>query len=92
MAKKIFTKINMFDLNQQVFLADGEDIKLISTPTMAEMKGLIFSLLDSNTIQELEFDGNEKYIQAVGMDILEDLTKKYSNRNVRILINGKIFN
>ena len=34
----------------------------------------------------------EKYIEAIGLSMLTDLVQKYSNRNVRIRINGKVFN
>ena len=48
--------------------------------------------MDSTEIDEVELDGDEKYIEAIGLNMLTDLAQKYSNRNVRIRINGKIFN
>lgn len=93
MAKKIFTQISMFSINQPVFLADTQgDIKLIAKPSIDELKDVIFSTMDSTDINEIEFDGDEKYIEAIGLNILTDLTQKYSERKVRIRINDKIFN
>ena len=94
MAKKIFTKINMFDIDQQIFMADeNKDIKLIASPSIENVKDILFSLMETdNSVEEVEFNGNEKYIKAIGNGILNELVKKYSDRNVRILINGKILN
>lgn len=99
MAKKLFVKINMFDANQSIFLADeNDDIKLIATPSINEINNIVFGLIspsseDDSDIKEIEFNGNEKYIKNCGQDILNELVRKYSNRrDLRVLINGKILN
>ena len=91
MAKKIFTKISMFDLNQQIFLADGDNITMVANPPMENVKETLFALMEPD-IEEVEFNGSEKYIKAIGNEIINELVRKYSDRNVRVLINGKILN
>ena len=93
MAKKIFVKISMFDLNQPIFLADTEaDIKMVAQPEIWQIENTLFALMENNPIDEIEFNGNEKYIQSIGEEWVKNLKSKYSNRNVRISINGKVFN
>ncbi len=91
MAKKIFTKISMFDLNQQIFISDGNEIKMVANPPMEKVRETLFALMEPD-VEEVEFNGNEKYIKAIGNNLLNDLIIKYSDRNVRVLLNGKILN
>ena len=83
----------MFSMSHPVFLADTQgDIKLIAQPSLEELQHVLFSTMYSTEIDEIELDGDEKYIEAIGLNMLTDLAQKYSNRNVRIRINGKVFN
>ena len=83
----------MFDLNQPIFLADTEaDIKMVAQPEIGQIENTLFVLMEDNPIDEIEFNGNEKYIQSIGEEWVKNLKSKYSNRNVRISINGKVFN
>ena len=92
MAKKLFTQVSMFNLNQPIFLADTDgDIKNIANPTIDELPATLYDLIDKYGVNEIELNGSEKYITAVGKEMLNDLTTKYS-RNVRIKINGEVFN
>lgn len=94
MAKKIFTKISLFDYNQPIFIADKDDIKLVDSVPINNVKKVLFSLLsDNDDVEEIEFNGNEKYIKTIGEEMINEIITKYSNnKNVRITINGKIFN
>lgn len=93
MAKKLYTKINMFDLAQTVFLVKDEKVtKMTSVPT-DELGTTFASLVETQDVDEIELDGNTLYTQKIGQEILENITRLYSNnKNVRININGKIFN
>lgn len=83
----------MFNLNQPIFLADTEsDIKMVAQPEIFQVGDTLFALMEENTIDEIEFNGNEKYIHSIGEEWVKNLKSKYSNRNVRITINGEIFN
>ena len=83
----------MFDLNQPIFLADTEaDIKMVAQPEIWQIENTLFALMENNPIDEIEFNGNEKYIQSIGEEWVKNLKSKYSNRKVRISINGKVFN
>lgn len=93
MAKKIFTQISLFSMNHPIFLADTQgDIKLVAQPSLDDLQKEIYSIMDSTPVDEIEFDGDEKYIEAIGIDMLTNLAQKYSNNKVRIRINDKIFN
>ena len=84
----------MFEMNQSIFLADSnDDIQLISQVPLNEIPSILFSLLnDNNDIEEIEFRGNRDFITPTTETTLKNLKSKYSNRNVRISINGKVFN
>ena len=94
MAKKIFTKISLFDYNQPIFIADKNDIKLVDSVPIDDVKKVLFSLMsDNDDVEEIEFNGNEKYIKTIGEEMINEIITQYSNnKNVRITINGKIFN
>ena len=92
MAKKLCVKINMFDANQQIFIAKDDEIKYIASAPMDRISELAYSLAGEREVDEIEVDGNPDFIQQIGMEILEGLEKFYSDKNVRVKLNGEIFN
>lgn len=84
----------MFEMNQSIFLADSNnDIQLISQVPLNEIPSVLFSLLnDNDDIEEIEFRGNRDFITPITETTLKDIKSRYSNRNVRVNINGKVFN
>ena len=94
MVKKVMIHMNMFSLNQAIYLSheDGKIEVMENIPT-DELSKTIYNLVGpDNQIEEIELDGPSSYIQKYGFDILEGLEKNYSDRNVRIYLNGEIFN
>ena len=93
MAKKLLININMFAIDQDVFEADGDNLKHIASVPIDRISEMIYSLANAKDgIEEIEIDGNQDYIQKVGLEVLEGLEKLYSNKNVRVKLNGEVFN
>lgn len=93
MAKKLLVIINLFAIDQDVFEADGDNLKHIASVPIDRIGEMIYSLANAKDgIEEIEIDGNQDYIQKVGLEVLEGLEKLYSNKNVRVKLNGEVFN
>lgn len=92
MAKKLFIKIDMFNLNQDVLLTQDNDIEKIASVPIDSVGKIVCSLAGEKNVEEIEIDGNQEYIQKVGLEVLEGLENYYTDRNVRIKLNGKVFN
>lgn len=94
MAKKLLVIINLFAIDQDVFEADGDNnLKHIASVPIDRIGEMIYSLAGAKDgIEEIEIDGNQDYIQKVGFEVLEGLEKLYSNKNVRVKLNGEVFN
>ena len=94
MAKKLLININMFDRYQPIYYI--EDNKPIRTTTvlMDELVNYILYNDQWNTgIEEIEIDGNKNFIQKIGQDFINEWQNKFSNNsNVRIVLNGEVFN
>ena len=86
---KLFVNINMFTLNQRVLLVRDNSATVIASPPLDQMREVLDAALDQYKVSEINFAGNENYIKEF---ILYTLKTKYSDRNVRILVNGKILN
>ncbi len=93
MAKKLLVNINMFAFDQSVFEIDGDTVKQIASIPINQIGEMVYSLANTEDgIEEIEIDGNQNYIQKVGIEVLEKLTKLYSDKNVRVKLNGEVFN
>lgn len=79
----------MFTLNQRILLVRDSSATVIASPPLDQVKEVLDAALDQYKISEINFAGNENYIKDF---ILYALKTKYSDRNVRILVNGKILN
>ena len=89
---KICVKVEMFSMNQDIYIADNGEVKHIATVPMDRVGEMVFSLAGTHNIDEVEINGNTEYIQQIGYDILDGMEKFYSNKNVRVKLNGKVFN
>lgn len=93
MAKKLCVNIDMFTINQNIFIADDDKVKLIASVPVDRVGEIVYSLAGAKDgIEEIEIDGNQDYIQKVGFEVLEGLEELYSNKNVRVKLNGEVFN
>lgn len=93
MASKLFVNIDMFTINQDISLIDNGEVKYLMSVPIENLDKAIYSLVGSNNnINDIELHGNKQYIQKTGYKILEGLNKIYADRNVRITINGEVFN
>jgi len=93
MAKKLIVKINMFSINQSIYTIDeNSKIKIISDIPLNKLSEYVYDITSSEDIEEIELDGPEAYIQKYGFDILENLSQNYSDRKVKVKLNGEVFN
>ena len=93
MAKKILIDLNFVGTNHLYIVNENNDIKPIRFGVIQDIKYTLDKLLQENdNIQDIYLTGQENYARGFQKELLNDIIKKYSNRNVRIYINDKIFN
>lgn len=92
MAKKLCINVHMFDMNQDIFIAENGAIEKLASVPANEIGNTVYSIAKSKDIEEIEVNGNQNFIQQIGYEILEELEKLYSNENVRVKLNGEVFN
>ena len=91
MAKKLLININMFRVNQDVYEIDGDHANYLASLPLDEVSRAVYAF-GNGDIEEVEVDGNTDFIQKIGYEIIDELNKYYSDRNVRVKLNGEIFN
>lgn len=93
MAKKILIDLNFVGTNHLYVVDENNNIQPIRFGVIQDIKFTLDQLLQKNdNIQDIYLTGQENYAQGFQKELLNDVVKKYSNRNVRIYINDKIFN
>lgn len=93
MAKKILIDLNFAGINHLYIVNENNDIKPIRFGVIQDIKYTLDQLLqENNNIQDIYLIGQKNYARGFQEELLNDIVKKYSNRNVRIYINDKIFN
>lgn len=93
MAKKILIDLNFVGTNHLYVVDENNDIQPIRFGVIQDIKFTLDQLLQENdNIQDIYLTGKENYARGFQKELLNDIVKKYSNRNVRIYINDQIFN
>lgn len=93
MAKKILIDLNFVGTNHLYVVDENNDIQPIRFGVIQDIKFTLDQLLQENdNIQDIYLIGKENYARGFQKELLNDIIKKYSNRNVRIYINDQIFN
>lgn len=93
MAKKILIDLNFVGTNHLYVVDENNDIQPIRFGVIQDIKFTLDQLLQENdNIQDIYLTGQENYAQGFQKELLNDVVKKYSNRNVRVYINDQIFN
>lgn len=93
MAKKILIDLNFVGTNHLYVVDENNDIRPIRFGVIQDIKFTLDQLLQENdNIQDIYLTGKENYARGFQKELLNDIIKKYSNRNVRIYINDQIFN
>lgn len=82
----------MFSTSQNIYLVQDDKAESIAATALDRIPEAVCSLMDQFDIDEIELDGPSKYIEKYGYDILSELEKNYANKNVRINLNGTLFN
>ena len=94
MAKKLLININMFDRYSPIYYVEDDQPIRVTTVPIDELGNYVLYNDRWNTgIEEIEIDGNKNFIQKIGQDFINEWQSKFSNnRNVRIVLNGEVFN
>lgn len=95
MAKRLIVDFNLFDGNQSIYLVEdsGKVLSQSSKPVDLISEELTYLMNQNEDIQSVDLRGYESYLKEFGSHLLNTLITKYSNdREMRIYINGKIFN
>ena len=93
MAKKILIDLNFVGTNHLYVVDENNDIRPIRFGVIQDIKFTLDQLLQENdNIQDIYLTGKENYARGFQKELLNDIIKKYSNRNVRVYINDQIFN
>lgn len=91
LAKKLFVELNMFNYIQDIIVVNEKEQTSFAHVSIDKVYDTIFSFLNSDdTIEEINIDGNKQLAAQLVYDIMHTMTTEYSNRNVRILLNGEI--
>lgn len=94
MAKKLLININMFDRYSPIYyVEDDQPIRVTTVPIDELVNYVLYNDRWNTGIEEIEIDGNRNFIQKIGQDFINEWQSKFSNnRNVRIVLNGEVFN
>lgn len=83
----------MFNLYQTVSVVKNGEMQKPTQVPLTDLRSTIHQYLDTTDIEEIDFVGHKTFITRFASELSEDLkVLKYSNRNVRILIDGEVFN
>lgn len=90
---KVVINVNMFDMYQQIYYIDNNNITRTTTVMTDNLVDyILYNDQWNKDVDEIEIDGNKSFIQKIGRDFIKKWQSQFSNRNVRILINGEVFN
>ena len=95
MAKRLIVDFNLFDGDQSIYLVEdsGKVLSMFSKPVDLIPEELTYLMNQHEDIDGVDLRGYESYLKEFGSRLLNTLMTKYSNnKEMRIYINGKIFN
>ena len=83
----------MFSMSQSIYkVSDDGEMENIAATSIDNIPEAVSVLMESFDVDEIELDGPGKFIEKCGYDILEELKQNYTNKNVRINLNGTLLN
>lgn len=90
---KLVIGVSMFSMSQNIYRVDGDKVETLAATDLEQIPEAVNALMGKfEDIDEIELDGPNKYIEKYGYDILSELEKNYAERNVRVKLNGTLFN
>lgn len=90
---KIVVSVNMFDMYQTIYYVENDKpTKVTSVMTDNIVNFILYNDQWNKGVDEIEIDGNKHFVKKIGNDLVTEFQRQFSNRNVRILINGEVFN
>lgn len=85
----IYSKINLFTLNQPIYMVDtetGEQILLDNVP-IADIPQWLRYRCYEHDIFNVRLDGNEDYLNGLEVKILEEEIRQYGEAKIRVEVN-----
>ena len=75
-----------------MYLIDKENVTPLRVSNTEPLQDQVFKFLKSENIESVCLEGQDDFIKKYAKDITQTITTKYSNNNVEVFVNGKIFN
>ena len=85
--KKIICTFNLFDLHQNILLADGEDIRCVKVSNLDMLGEDIAMLCDKFDCNEVHLFGSAAYGEDIARHIVTANSSKYNNRLINVELN-----
>lgn len=94
MGKRLIITFNLFNNNQNIYLVNNKEVLLTLSASLDLIPEELSRLFNQyEDINEIDLKGYESYLKEFGSNLLNTLITKYANnKEMRIYINGKIFN
>lgn len=93
MAKKLIIKIDMFNRNQDIVLLNENHEKTqIASVQLEDIPNIPLNYVWGSELEEISMYGNKQFLEGVCYQLISNLKKYYSKDNVRVKINGEVFN
>ena len=87
--KKIFCNINLFDLNQQIFLIDIEHPSLdvlLGETEFIDLGKKISAINEQAKVNNVMLKGNKELLEPIVEEILSYSKTKYNNEEIKVEI------
>lgn len=81
---KIVCKIEMFDLNQKIFLSNNGELTPIADATIENLPSVLTDISWQSEIPKIVLYGNKFYAQQVSENTLKFAKTKYGINNLEI--------
>ena len=82
--EKIYCELHLFDLNQNIYIVNEDNIECVAQTTMEELPEVISAICDAKHIYKVTLAGNSVFGAAVSEDILAYSKKHYNWNNIEV--------
>ena len=86
--KKIVCNLNLFDINQNVYIIDYEtdshSVKTFSQISMDELPNFIQALAEEEQVETIVLNGENTYCKAMAENVAKYFSNNYSTNKINI--------
>lgn len=88
--KKIYCDINMFELDQRVYIVDSDSNipEAVSITTLEDLPEVINTICNNEQIDTVCLGGCKAYVEELSESILTCAEKKYNQNNIIVEVLG----